>query len=168
MRIINAIENSSEDVVIQNAKVSGKTLFISNCAGEMLEVPIEQIPFLSKLSEDELSDFKINKFGFYISWKDKAFELDYEGFRYIVDETFRCEIDAKNLNNSGKYGEAIAAVRKKYNLTQSDINDYSDRQIRRIEKGEQGINSKILISLAKSHKLSYEEYLNELMDFLNK
>lgn len=166
-RSVNAYEKDSEDVVILSAKVSGRVLYIANCAGDVLTIDTSELsPALAQLSEKELSDFKIHEYGFYISWKDRAVEMDYEGLQYLVDDDFRKKVDRETIQKFEGYGRAIAKLRKKHDLTQADILGYSPRQIGRIEKEDQTVSSKVLVALAKSHKLSYEEYISELLEFL--
>jgi len=167
IRVVNAIEKDSGDVIIRDAKVSGSTLFVTNCVGHVLEVDVKSIGALKDLG-NELAKFKIQKYGLYISWLDGKIEMDYEGLRYLVDADFRREQDRKALNRFSGYGEAIAALRMKHKIKQSEIKDYDSRHIRRVEKNEQPLNTKLLIALAKAHGLSYEAYVQELLGELSK
>jgi transcriptional regulator with XRE-family HTH domain len=60
------------------------------------------------------------------------------------------------------YGHAIRAVRESAGLKQIEIDGLTDRQLRRIELGEQMASPKALESLAKAHGLEISDYMNRL------
>ncbi|MCY7333484.1 MAG: helix-turn-helix domain-containing protein [Pseudanabaena sp. CAN_BIN31] len=53
------------------------------------------------------------------------------------------------------FGKAIATLRKKYKLRQSDIIGLSERQVSRIEKGEGSTKADTLRLFAKAHGMGW-------------
>ena len=72
----------------------------------------------------------------------------------------RCEIGASGIHDS-RYGAAIAKLRLRMGLKQSEIKGLSEKQVRRIEKGERTTND-ALRRLAAAHRMDLESYLREL------
>lgn len=64
------------------------------------------------------------------------------------------------------FGEAVAALRKQCGLKQAEIQGLSERQVRRIEKGERTKVDTLAI-LAKSHGLSLKAYLDKIAEMLS-
>ena len=58
-------------------------------------------------------------------------------------------------------GLAIAKLRLRMGMKQSQIEGLSERQVRRIEKGE-GTTYEALRRLASAHRMDLESYLREL------
>lgn len=65
-----------------------------------------------------------------------------------------------------RFGEAVAAFRKQCGLKQADIHGLSERQVRRIEKGERTKVDTLGI-LARSHGLSLKAYLDKIAEILS-
>ena len=65
-----------------------------------------------------------------------------------------------------RFGEAVAAFRKQCGLKQADIQGLSERQVRRIEKGERTKVDTLGI-LARSHGLSLKAYLDKIAGILS-
>jgi transcriptional regulator with XRE-family HTH domain len=70
------------------------------------------------------------------------------------------------LIHNKKFGQAIAVIRQRYSLRQTDIPDLTDRQLRRIESGEARPSVSTLKLIAKAHKLKLEVYLDEVSKVL--
>jgi transcriptional regulator with XRE-family HTH domain len=62
-----------------------------------------------------------------------------------------------------RFGAAIASVRKRHRLNQSEIPGVSERQIRRIEQGSRP-RVRTLEIMAKAHGLSLDAYLSEVAE----
>ncbi|MFM8724453.1 MAG: hypothetical protein ACKON9_04935, partial [Planctomycetaceae bacterium] len=58
--------------------------------------------------------------------------------------------------------QAIKSLREDTGLKQKEIHGLTDRQLRRIEQGEQIVTSKALEALAKSHGMEIGDYMREL------
>ena len=68
------------------------------------------------------------------------------------------------LSHDKKFVQAIAAFRTLNGLRQTDIPGLTDRQVRGIEKGERSVTLKSLSALAKAHKMSLKNYMNEVAE----
>jgi transcriptional regulator with XRE-family HTH domain len=65
-----------------------------------------------------------------------------------------------------RYGRAIRALREKVGIAIDAISGLSASQVRRIERGEYRADSKIIVTLAKAHKLTPNEYLGFVANML--
>jgi hypothetical protein len=91
--------------------------------------------------------------------------IDLDAIRYVKDKAWRQKKDRERLMYDARFGEAVAILRKKYGLKQSDIQGLSERQVRRIEKGEKTKVDTLAI-LAKSHGMSLKDYLDKIAETL--
>jgi transcriptional regulator with XRE-family HTH domain len=73
----------------------------------------------------------------------------------------RARAEAAKALHSGRYGPAIAKLRLRIGLQQSQIAGLSERQVRRIEKGE-CTTYESLRRLASAHRMDLQSYLREL------
>jgi hypothetical protein len=73
----------------------------------------------------------------------------------------RYEILAAKATHDRRYGAAIAKLRTAKGLKQSEITGLSERQVRRIEKGE-GTTYESLRRLAAAHQMDTSEYLRQV------
>jgi hypothetical protein len=89
--------------------------------------------------------------------------IDIDAVRCLKDDTWREKKDRERLMYDVRFGEAVAALRKKCGLKQADIGGLSERHVRRIEKGERTKVATLSI-LAKSHGWSLKEYLDKIAD----
>ena len=111
----------------------------------------------------ERSDFTIQPDGAYIHWSRPDVHLDLEAIRVAIDPGARGRASRIKAHHDKRYGRAIAKVRGKYGLKQADIEGLSERQVRRIEKGE-GTTVQALERLAQAHGISLQDYLTQLAD----
>jgi transcriptional regulator with XRE-family HTH domain len=65
-----------------------------------------------------------------------------------------------------RYGRAIRALREQIGIAVGAIPELSARQVRRIERGECRVDSKIIVALAKAQKLTPNEYLGFVANML--
>jgi hypothetical protein len=159
MRVLSAWEHGGQDELIANATVVDDKLLLVSCALDTLEVSFDALPALKRVPVNARGSFVISEDGSYIHWPEPDIHLDLDAIKSAVDPGWRARASAIRLSQNKRYGEAIAAVRKKYGLRQGDIPDLSERQVRRIETGGP-ITAAALRSLAAAHKLSLDEYLS--------
>jgi hypothetical protein len=162
-RIVMAWEMGAEENLIAHAYVEGNSLHVIDCNLRSWQIPFNQIPALSDIRINDLADFELDEDGSYLYWKAADVHLDMEALRSVVDSTLREQIKARTLIHDKKFGQAIAKVRKEFSLTQKDIPSVSDRQVRRIEKGDRP-RSKTLQHLAEAHGLTLSDYLEKLAE----
>lgn len=167
-RVMNAWRMGSEHDLIATAAVNGDNLYVVTCALQWLEVPFEKIAALKELPSELRSKFEIDEAGSFLHWPEPDIHIDVDTIRYAVDAKWREKCDLEKLTYDRNFGKAIAEIRKKYDLRQSDIGSLTDRQLRRIESGEARPSVATLKLLAKAHKRSLDAYLEEVGNALCK
>jgi hypothetical protein len=160
-RILNAWEHDAQDKLIARAMVSGNKLFVTSCVPETIELGFDALPALKRIKSADRSTFEIAADGSYIHWPTPDIHLDLSTIRGAIEPGYGEREAAARLAHDNRYGSAIAALRTERGLRQSDVPGLSERQVRRIEKGERPtLNA--LRSLAEAHELDLNEYLTEL------
>lgn len=165
-RVMNAWRMSSENDLIAAAAVFDSRLVVFTCAFERLEVSFDAIPALKKLRPEHRTDFELDEAGSFLHWPASDTHIDVDVIRYAIDEKWRAKCDTDRLIHNKKFGQAIAVIRQRYSLRQTDIPDLTDRQLRRIESGEARPSVSTLKLIAKAHKLKLEVYLDEVSKVL--
>ena len=120
-RVLSAWNSAAQNELIADAIVGDDRLFVISCALERFEVPFEKIVALRDVPVSERSDFRIQPDGAYIHWPQPDVHLDLEAIRVAVDPDARKRSARVKANYDHSYGQAIAKVRQKYGLKQSDI-----------------------------------------------
>ncbi len=164
-RVLTAWSLGWPDQVIASAQVIDDELFVMGCDHTLFRVRFEEMPALARIPVNQRSDFTISSEGSYIHWPDVDVHLDLDAIRYAKDKAWRQKKDQARLVYDARFGEAVAILRKKHELNQSDIQGLSERQVRRIEKGER-TKVDTLAVLAKSHGLSLKDYLDKIAEII--
>ena len=99
--------------------------------------------------------------GSYIHWPGPDIHIDLAAIRAAIDPQWSAKVLTTKATRDRRYGAAIAKLRAARGLKQSDIDGLSERQVRRIEKGE-GTTSESLRRLAAAHGLDMNDYLREV------
>jgi len=160
-RVLRAWTHGAQEQLIADAKVASDRLFVTSCALQQYEVPIDKITALKSLRESTRANFTIDEDGSYLHWPEPDMHLDLDAIRVAIDPVAsKKAFEAKALHHQ-RYGRAIAKLRLEKGLKQSDIPGLSDRQVRRIENGE-GTTYESLSRLASAHGIGLDEYLNQL------
>lgn len=161
-RVMNAWRMGSENDLIASATVVGDHLHVLTCALERLEVPFDKVSGLRSVPIEQRSRFEIDEVGSFVHWPESDVHIDVDVIRYAIDARWRAKCDLEKLTFDRNFGKAVASMRKRYNLRQSDFENLTDRQLRRIESGEARPSVATLKIIAKAHKLSVDDYLEEL------
>lgn len=164
-RVLTAWSLGCPDQLIARAQVIDGELFVMDCDHTLFRVRFEEMPVLARISVNQRSDFTISSEGSYVHWPDADVHIDLDAIRYVKDKAWRQKKDRERLMYDARFGEAVAILRKKHGLNQSDIQGLSERQVRRIEKGER-TKADTLAVLAKSHGLSLKDYLDGIAETL--
>jgi hypothetical protein len=136
-------------------------LFVTSCALQQYEVPINKITALKSVPESTRANFTIDEDGSYLHWPESDIHLDLDAIRVAIDPVANKKaFEAKALRHR-RYGSAIAKLRLQKGLKQSDIPGLSDRQVRRIESGA-ATTYESFSRLANAHGMALDEYLNQL------
>jgi len=119
------------------------------------------MPSLKRIPVAERARFIVDEDGSYIQWPGPDIHVDLDAVRAAIDPEARARAEAAKALHDSRYGAAIAKIRTATGLKQSEIKGLSERQVRRIEKGE-GTTYQALRRLAAAHGMDLDEYLREL------
>lgn len=162
-RILLAWTLGAQDELIAAARVVENRLLVVSCAMDRLELSFEEVPALKRLPEKEREHFEIAEDGSYVRWPGADVDLDLDALRYHTNAAHRRRTDRERLARDERFGSAVAAVRGRHSLRQTDIKGLSARQVRRIEKG-QGASLSSLEKLAWAHRMETGDYLEEVAE----
>lgn len=161
-RVLRAWNTNAQDELIADATVVGDRLELRSCAMNRLNIPFDAIPVLSRIARESRPDFEIDHDGVRITWPGYDVDLGLDALAAAVDPQADARMKEQALLRDRRLGAAIAEVRDRRGLTQSQIPGVTERQIRRIEKGESRPRIATLELLAEAHRLSLSEYLDEI------
>jgi hypothetical protein len=136
-------------------------LFVLSCALQAYEVAFEKMPALRRIPVAERARFEVDEDGSYIHWADPDIHIDLDAIRAAIDPEEHAKAETAKALHDGRYGAAIAKLRLAKGLKQSDVEGLSERQVRRIEKGE-GTTFEALRRLAAAHRMDFDPYLREV------
>lgn len=159
-RVINAWAMGAQEQLIADAIVIGEHLLVFSCSMEKFEVPFLSLPALNRIPADERSSFTIADDGSYLYWEGADIHLDLDAFRCATDPEWKQKFESLKSEHNQVFGKAIATLRKKHKLRQSDIIGLSERQVRRIEQGEGSTKIDTLRLFAKAHGIDLDDYLD--------
>lgn len=160
-RIIEAWSAGAQHKLIADATVQDDKLLVLDCALKLYELRFDSIKELSRLPVEDRTKFTIDADGSDISWTGYDISIDIQAIESVLNPTKPKLL--KQVHDK-KFGQAIASFRNLNKLRQSDIPGLTERQIRRIEKGDTGATLKSLTALAKAHKLSLKSYMNKVAE----
>lgn len=160
-RVLTAWTQNAQEQLIAKASVSKDRLFVLSCALEPYEIAFDSMPSLKRIPVADRGSFVVDEDGSYIHWPGPDIHLDLDAIRAAIDPQARARAEAARALHDSRYGAAIAKFRLTIGLKQSEIKGLSERQVRRIEKGE-GTTYEALCRLAAAHRMDLESYLREL------
>jgi hypothetical protein len=165
-RVLNAWRAGAEHSLIAAASALDDKLMVLSCALDKYEVDFDDVPALKRIAKEERHNFTIAEDGNYIHWPAADIHLDLEAFRIAIDPAHREEVFGQRAVHDRRYAAAIATLRQRMRLRQSDIEGVSDRQVRRFESGERA-SVHALRLMAAAHGMEFGDYLNELARIVN-
>lgn len=160
-RVLTAWAHNAQDQLIAKASASEDRLFVLSCALQPFEIAFEGMAALKCIPKTERESFVVDEDGSYIHWPGPDVHIDLDAIRVAIDPEARVKAATAKALREKRYGEAIAKMRLAKGLRQSDIEGLSERQVRRIEKGE-GSSAEALRSLATAHDMDLDSYLRVL------
>jgi hypothetical protein len=160
-RVLTAWTQNAQEQLIAKASVSKDRLFALSCALQPYEVAFDSMSSLKRISAADRASFTIDEDGSYIHWPGPDIHLDLDAIRAGIDPDARARAEAARALHDSRYGAAIAKLRLRMGLKQSQIQGLSERQVRRIEKGD-GTTYEALRRLAAAHRMDLDSYLREL------
>jgi hypothetical protein len=164
-RVLRAWSLGAQTELVADASIVGDHLLVRDCALNEHRVPVADIPVLARLSGESLRHFEVSSSGSYLHWPDPDIHLGLDAIRHFSDPDARRAQELERLAQGQRFGLAVAAVRKAAGLRQVDVEGLSERQLRRIERGDDGVpRMSTLEKLAAAHSLSSEEYLARIAE----
>ena len=127
-----------------------------------IAVPLELLEKYIGHDIEEVRNFEIDEDGSFLFWPHADVHLGWEQLVALVDprEILRAKQNTDAFNAT--YGAAIRAMREENDLRQSDIKGLTERNLRRIEKGELRASKNALEALAAAHNLNVGEYMDAI------
>lgn len=165
-RLASAHDTSDGNQRILDARVEDQTLMAVSTEFGRLEVPISRITPLAKADKAAIRNFEIDEDGSYIYWPDLDLHLGWEQLQQIVDPLAVQKAKQKGHEFNVRHGAAIRRVREKKGLALSAIPGLSEKQLRRIERGESRLTSNSARKLAAAHGMNPNGYLQTVASAL--
>lgn len=151
---------------IFDARIEDGVLRIVSPDFRRMDVPISKIEALSKADKTVVEHFEIDNDGSYIYWPDLDLHLGWEQLLQTVDPEAARKAKQKSGEFNKRYGGAVRRIREQKGLAITGIPGLSDKQLRRIERGECRLTSNAAKKLATAHGMMLNEYLQKLADAL--
>ncbi len=162
-RILHARTIGAADELIADAHLVENFLVVMSCSTKTYEIELSKIAALSRKSGRDVRSFQVEKDGSYVYWPSLDVHLDMESIRGLSDPNYPEKAKQERVQSDQLFGQAVADVRRKHGLRQSDIKGLSERQVRRVETGARPRVSTLNL-FAKAHSLSTNDYLNEVAE----
>jgi hypothetical protein len=166
-RLTAALESRESDGRILDAHLEDGILNIVSADFTRLEVPVSRIEQLAQADMESAGNFQIDDDGSYIYWADLELHLGWEQLQQVVDPLAVRKAKQKSREFNERYGAAIRKLRQQKGLTLSEIPEISEKQLRRIERGDCRLTSNAAGKLAAAHGMDPNEYLQAVATALN-
>jgi hypothetical protein len=147
---------------IIDAYIVGDRLHVRGPRHRMLHVPLDSISALKGQPEAAVRNFVIDPDGSFLYWPDLDAHLGWNQFLYAVDPAEVRKAQQRSAGFNERYGLAIRKVREAAGIKQSNVDGLTERQLRRIERGECRATTAALAALAKAHGLHTNAYMELL------
>jgi hypothetical protein len=161
-RVCFALGSDGSRASIVDAYKVGDKLFVRGPKHRMLHVPLESIPALRGKSRAAIGNFSIDSDGSFIYWPDLDVHLGWNQFLQAVDPAELRKAQQRSIGFNERYGAAIRTVREAAGIVQSKVEGLTERQMRRIEQGENRATTAAISALARAHGLDANEYMERL------
>lgn len=161
-RMLAGMMRDEQAQAIADAWTEGDALVVLSASFERMRIERVKLgPFLGNAVKS-WRVFEIDEDGRYLHWPDGDVHLGWRQLEQLLDPTKSIADQKRSESFKQQYGQAIRELRESAGLKQTDIDGLTDRQLRRIEHGEQMVSSKALELLASAHGLSIADYMNRL------
>ena len=161
-RMFSGMTESDGSHPIVDAWVENEKLVLLSPTFSRLEIPLEKLVRFVGSNKAEVGAFEIDEDGSFLHWPHADVHLGWLQFQQIIDPAVVVTTKKKTAEYNLRYGEAIRAMRESRGLKHSEIAGVTDRQIRRVEHGQQSASKPTLEALAKAHSMSLADYVEEL------
>lgn len=162
-RILQAMALGAPEHFIADATVANGRIHAMDCAFNLYEMAFDAYPSLRRIPPDRRQDYDVIMDGAYLHWDDYDVDLDLESIRIATDPRLRARVQRERVMHDQAFGAAVRVFRDEMGLRQSDVAGLSERQVRRIEKGET-VTPAAVDALAAAHGLDPDTYLHEVAE----
>ena len=161
-RLVSGLAEKDGSHAIVDAWIENEQLVLLSPSFARLEVPLEKLARFIGTDKSKVAAFEIDEDGRFLHWPHADVHLGWTQFQHIIDPA-SVLVTAENTDRYNKrYGAAIRAMRESHGLKQADIQGITERQLRRVEHGEQTVSRGTLEALARAHSLSLADYVDQL------
>lgn len=161
-RLVSGLAERDGSHSLVDAWIENEQLVLLSPAFTRLEIPLAKLVRFIGMDKTKASEFKIDEDGRFLHWPHADVHLGWTHFQHIIDPASVLATAEKTDKYNVRYGAAIRAIRESHGLKQADILGITDRQLRRVEHGQQAASKGMLEALAKAHSLTLEEYVDRL------
>jgi len=161
-RVCVALGGDASRGSIIDAYVVGDRLFVRGPEHRMLQIPLDAIPALRGKPQAAVRNFAIDPDGSFVYWPDLDAHLGWNQFLQAVDPTELRKAQQRSAGFNERYGAAIRKVRESAGILQSKVDGLTERQLRRIERGQSRATTAAITALAKAHGLDANAYMEKL------
>ena len=161
-RLVSGMTENDGSKTIVDAWIEGEELVLLSPAFERMRVPHSRLVRFVGKSDSVFSKFEMDEDGRFLYWPHSDTHLGWKQLEQLINPAVAIKDEEKTDQFKRRYGQAIKCLREEKGLKQTEIHGLTDRQLRRIEQGQQMVTSKALTALAKAHKLDIADYMKEL------
>jgi DNA-binding transcriptional regulator YiaG len=166
-RLVTGMAEGDEEHPIIDAWIEQDSLVLLSVSFHRMTVPQSKLcRFLGEGRED-FNNFEIDEDGRFIYWPHADAHFGWKQLEQLIDPTKAIKDQQKSSQFNLKYGQAIRVLRENSGLKQSEINGLTERQLRRIEHGQQMATTNALKLLASSHNLAIGDYMSQLASLVS-
>ncbi len=166
-RLISAITADDKEERVLDARLEDGVLHVVSPDFSRLDVPIAKIAQLRTAEPSQTRNFEIDEDGAFVYWPDIDLHLGWSQLQQVVEPDAARKALQKSQQFNIRYGKAVQKVREAAGLKPTDVAGLSEKQLRRIEKGECRLTSNGIEALSKAHGLKANEYLQRLAEALS-
>jgi hypothetical protein len=161
-RLVAGMTEGDEGQPIVDVWIEQDDLVLLSASFDRMSVPLAKLVRFLGESRDGFERFEIDEDGRFIYWPHADVHFGWKQLEQLIDPTKAIKDQEKSARFNLKYGKAIRELRESLGLKQTDIQGLTDRQLRRIEHGEQMASTKALESLAQAHGFEIGDYMSRL------
>lgn len=161
-RIFGGLTDSDGSHPIVDAWIENQKLVLLSPTFSRLSIPLEKLARYIGTEKAHVAAFEIDEDGRFLHWPHADVHMGWMQFEQIIDPTAVVKVREKAEKYNKRYGEAIRSMRESQGLKQADIQGITERQLRRVEHGQQTASKTTLEALANAHSLSLADYVDQL------
>ena len=161
-RLVSGMAENDGGKTIVDAWVEGDELVVLSPSFDRMRVPRSMVARFLGGIDSKLAMFEIDEDGRFLYWPHSDTHLGWKQLEQLINPTAAIKDKKESDQFKLRYGQAIKSLREDKGLKQKEIHGLTDRQLRRIEQGEQIVTSKALEALSKSHGMERGDYMREL------